>query len=115
MSKHITNITHLCDDILGMISDNLVARRRDLPVHGNKTNSRVIYSWMNSKPWKSLRMSTDGFSLYSYNLEIGHTKDGKKVLKDYTAKGLGCYSQTTSTHVNMCKKYADKIIDKNNI
>ena len=57
-------------------------------------------------------MSTDGVDIYSYNLPIGHTisENKDKILLDYTAKGLGYYSQTTSTQVNKCRKYADKII-----
>eukprot|EP01051_Picozoa_sp_SAG22_P020013 SAG22_NODE_3885_length_1483_cov_2.278902_1_plen_69_part_00 len=63
---------------------------------------------MNNKPFKSLRMSTDGENLWSYNLLIGETLGGDKVVKDYTANGIGFYSNTTSTHVNLAKEYADK-------
>jgi hypothetical protein len=47
--------------------------RKTLPVFGNKTNSRVVYSWMNGKPFKSRSMRTDGKKLYSYALKIGTT------------------------------------------
>jgi hypothetical protein len=81
--------------------------RKNLLLCGNKTNSRVVYSWMNGKPFKSLSMKTDGKDLYSYKLKIGTTTDDhcKNVL-DYTARGLGFYSVTTSTHVGLAKKYA---------
>ena len=84
--------------------------RKKLPVYGNKTNSRVVYNWMNDKSFKSLSMRTDGKKLYSYALKIGTTTDNqcKKVL-DYTAKGGMFYSVTTSAHVGMAKKYADII------
>ena len=86
--------------------------RKTLPVFGNKTNSRVLYSWMNDKPFKSLSMQTDGKKLYSYALKIGTTTDDhcKNVL-DYTARGLGFYSVTTSTHVGLAKKYAHHNLD----
>ena len=84
--------------------------RKNLPVCGNKTNDRVVYSWINGKPFKSLSMKTNGKDLYSYKLKIGTTTDDhcKNVL-DYTTRGLGFYSVTTSTHVGMAKKYADII------
>ena len=68
---------------------------------------------MNGMPWKSLNMRTDGNLLYSYMLKIGHTDlNGEKVVLDYTAKGLGFYSNTTSCHVNRSKSMADIIVYK---
>ena len=32
--------------------------RKNLPVFGNKTNSRVVYCWMNDKPFKNLSFQT---------------------------------------------------------
>ena len=85
--------------------------RRQLPKKGNKTNQSVVWHWMNGKPFKSLRMHTDGRDLFSYQMCIGHT-DGdtdEKVLRDYTAKGrYGYCSQTTSTHVNLARRHADR-------
>eukprot|EP01050_Picozoa_sp_SAG11_P057300 SAG11_NODE_36005_length_263_cov_64.945122_1_plen_61_part_01 len=56
-------------------------------------------------------MSTDGNELFSYNLCIGHTDPNteEKVLRDYTAGGIGFSSQTTSTHVNKARVYADRV------
>ena len=80
--------------------------RRQIVREGNKTNQAVVWHWMNGKPFKSLRMSTDGRELFSYNLCIRDTvrETDEKVLKDYTAKGrYGYSSQTTSTHVNIAR------------
>ena len=66
---------------------------------------------MNSKLFKSLSMHTDGEYLYSYQQCIGHTDrdTDEKVLRDYTAKGrYGYCSQTTSTHVNLARRHADR-------
>ena len=87
-----------------------IAKRRSLPVHGGKTNSRVIYNWMNNKHFKSINMSTDGHELYSYNLKIGETIGGDKHLYDYTANGIGFYSQTTSQQVNLVRRVADVVL-----
>jgi hypothetical protein len=87
-----------------------IARRRYLPVHGSKTNSRVIYNWLNNKQFKSLNMSTDGQKLYSYDLKIGETVGEDKHLYDYTANGIGLYSQTTSQQVNLAWRVADVVL-----
>ena len=115
-----TYLDLLPDDVLNIIyryvhdramADTIKkAKRKMLPCRGHRTNSKVIWSWMNDKPWYSLNMRTDGQSIYSYHLEIGKTEDGEKVCLNYTASGLGCYSHTTSCHVGMCKTVADKII-----
>ena len=86
--------------------------RKNLPVCGNKTNDRVVYSWINGKPFKSLSMKTNGKDLYSYKLKIGTTTDNqcKKVL-NYTARGLGFYSVTTITHVGLAKKCVHHNLD----
>ena len=43
--------------------------RKQIKKQGHKTNHNVVQAWMNDKPFKSLRMSTDGKDLFSYNLE----------------------------------------------
>ena len=90
----------------------LLGNRRNIPKQGVKTNHMVIWNWMNGRPFKSLRMSTDGKDMYSYNLKIGHTDDNKKVLHDFTAGGLGYCSHTTSHHVNLARVHADSVICK---
>ena len=116
-----TYLDWLPDDVLNMIykyvNDHAIkdaikhAKRKLIPYYGKRTNSRVIYSWMNSKSWYSYSMRTDGLSIYSYNLKIGETdEDNNKVLKDYTAKGLGYFSQTTSHQVNLARPHADVVV-----
>ena len=85
--------------------------RQQIVREGNKTNQAVVWHWMNGKPFKSLRMSTDGRELFSYNLCIGDTdkETDEKVLRDWTVGGIGFYSQTTSTHVNLARRYADRV------
>ena len=91
-----------------------VGLRRQIPKVGKKTNQNVIWHWINGKPFKSLHMSTDGQRLYSFNLCIGfsNTNKGRNILLDYTAKGLGNTSHTTSTHVNKARPYVDLICDE---
>ena len=86
-------------------------RRRQISKQGKITNHNVIWHWMNDRPFKSLSMRTNGNELYSYNLCIGHTNRNtdEKVLRDYTAKGIGYCSHTISTHVNKARRYADKV------
>ena len=81
------------------------------------TNEQVVKAWINNQTGKSLHMSTDGKSLFSYEMKIGETvyesnglwsankKHGLNVQKPYF------YSQTTSKHVGLVKRYADKMID----
>ena len=86
-------------------------------------NNEVIKHWIDGQPSDlNKALTTDGQSLYSYDLEIGHTrkwKDGRdikvvklltgsectcKVRKDHDrSQGCPCgrfYSTTTSIHVN---------------
>ena len=78
-------------------------------------NRLVAESWYENKEATNHRGSlcTDGQQLWSYRLLIGDTcsTTGKKVLRDYTAKGThGFQSQTTSCHVGLAAQFAD-IID----
>tara|TARA_B100000287_G_scaffold393818_1_gene407381 strand:- start:1874 stop:2155 length:282 start_codon:yes stop_codon:yes gene_type:complete len=76
-------------------------------------NNEVAKSWGSSRKATSHTGAywTDGKDLYSYNLRIGTTtKEGSKVLLDFTA-GAGHYqSQTTSTHVGKARRYANAIM-----
>ena len=75
-------------------------------------NSKIIDRWINNQSFQRSRiaLSTDGDSLYSYNLKIGYTnKNGKKVVVDYTAKGGFFKSQTTSQHVGIAMREADLV------
>ncbi len=54
---------------------------------------------------------TDGIKLYSYQLQIGDTTAGTKVLRDYSAKGRhGFKTMTTSQHIGKARIWAD-IVD----
>ncbi len=78
------------------------------------TNNEVAGYWARGQRASNSggTFSTDGNSLFSYNLEIGYTENGKKILKDYTAgTALGMRSQTTSCHVGKSRMSADMIFD----
>ena len=70
-------------------------------------NSEVAESWALGESAKNHRGSfwTDGKKIYSYELQIGDTtKSGKKVVRDYTARGsYGFQSQTTSCHIGLLR------------
>ena len=74
---------------------------------GNKTISRVVYSFFVGDAYKAASMSTDGEKLYSYGLCIGETIEGAKVIYNHTAADLygipsrGFKSMTTSKHVRI--------------
>ena len=87
-------------------------RNRFSHLPNRRTIDSVIYHWLRGKPEKAGSMWTDGDSIYSYQMEIGHTdQDGRKVLCNHTAKGLGFVSQTTSQHVGRVRGYADEVVD----
>jgi hypothetical protein len=71
------------------------------------SNHTVAESWALNKPATSWTGNfwTDGKKIYSYELQIGDTSEGgKKIVRDYTAKGsYGFRSQTTSCHVGMLR------------
>lgn len=71
------------------------------------SNSIVASAWAQDKPARSHtgNFYTDGKKIYSYALQIGDTSDdGKKIVRDYTARGsYGFRSQTTSCHVGLLR------------
>ena len=71
------------------------------------TNDEVAQAWVDGRKAVSHtgNFSTDGKKIYSYALQIGDTSDdGKKIVRDYTAKGsYGFRSQTTSCHVGLLR------------
>ena len=70
------------------------------------TNDEVAQAWLEGRPAVSHtgNLSTDGEKIYSYALQIGDTSDGKKIVRDYTARGsYGFRSQTTSCHVGLLR------------
>ena len=70
-------------------------------------NDEVAVAWARGEAAVSHtgNLYTDGKKIYSYELQIGDTaEDGKKFVRDYTAKGsYGFRSQTTSCHVGLLK------------
>ena len=73
------------------------------------TNEQVVEAFMNQRPANAGALTTDGQSLFSYNLRIAeHIPDdyGKAttLVYDYTARGNAYKSQTTSQHVGMIKQ-----------
>lgn len=74
-------------------------------------NNGVIRSWKAGEAAVNGKgtLCTDGESLYSYDLKIGHRiKSGVTVLGNYTASGK-YYSQTTSCHVGRARAVADLV------
>tara|TARA_B100000282_G_C31725565_1_gene488231 strand:- start:1324 stop:1584 length:261 start_codon:yes stop_codon:yes gene_type:complete len=70
------------------------------------SNDEVAQAWLEGREAVSHtgNFSTDGKKIYSYELQIGDTSDGKKIVRDYTAKGsYGFRSQTTSCHVGLLR------------
>ena len=68
------------------------------------TNEQVIKAWTNGQSAKSGNMSTNGIELYSYSLMIGTNSGG--VIYNHTAPGGSYYSQTTSKHVGLARRYS---------
>ena len=72
------------------------------------TNEQVVEAFMNQKPANGGVLTTDGQSLFSYNLRIAEhvPKNGGActIVYDYTARGNAYKSQTTSQHVGMVKQ-----------
>ena len=74
-------------------------------------NSDVATNWANgvASTNHGKNYTTDGATLWSYNAVIGiTTKNGQKVLGDFTASGGQFLSMTTSTkHVSPAKRVVD--------
>ena len=70
------------------------------------TNDEVAQAWLENREAVSHtgNLRTDGKVIFSYQLQIGDTSDGKKIVRDYTARGsYGFRSQTTSCHVGLLR------------
>ena len=70
-------------------------------------NYEVTLAWVQGREAVSHtgNLSTDGKAIFSYELQIGDTSDdGKKFVRDYTARGsYGFRSMTTSQHVGLLR------------
>ena len=81
------------------------------------TNQEVTQNWINGKIGESLHMSTDGKSIFSYQMKIGEThiiKEGGFLTKKKIGLNVQSpffYSKTTSKHVGLVKRYADAMIN----
>jgi hypothetical protein len=74
-------------------------------------NQDVIRSFAWGQRAAAGNLQTDGRSLWSYNLKIGHRNlEGEIVVGDFTAPGGDFYSMTTSKHVGMAKREAHTIM-----
>jgi predicted glutamine amidotransferase len=73
-------------------------------------NDDVAELWAKGKKAIGNRITSDGNNLYSYRLRIGFTlPDGEKVVINYMGKNR--YSMTTSKHTSYAKRYANVIIE----
>ncbi len=72
-------------------------------------NEEVIKRWLWGEAAGRGNLTTDGVSLYSYNLKIGSREDGLNRIWDYTASGK-YYSQTTSCHVGLALRLTPSVI-----
>ena len=72
-------------------------------------NSDVVKAWWWGREAKSGHLSTDGQSLYSYNLKIGGMKEGEKVAYNFRSSGK-FVSVTTSKHVGLAARHA-KVVE----
>eukprot|EP01043_Picozoa_sp_COSAG02_P070673 COSAG02_NODE_12614_length_1519_cov_1.082394_1_plen_110_part_00 len=62
-------------------------------IPNRRTMDSVIYHWLRDKKEKASSLWTDGQTIYSYEMPIGYTsQDGRKVIRDHTAQGLGFVS-----------------------
>tara|TARA_R100000700_G_C3092923_1_gene93446 strand:+ start:282 stop:536 length:255 start_codon:yes stop_codon:yes gene_type:complete len=80
------------------------------------TKKQVALAWYNgikAKTGKNKRgditFHTDGEKLWSYDLLIGYTEEGKKIVLDYTSPD-NFYSMTTSHHVGCARRWAHKAV-----
>jgi hypothetical protein len=75
-------------------------------------NEEIARAWRRGRPATGNRWHTDGRTLWSYRLVIGETNErGDKIVYDHTAPAGHGRSKTTSRHVNLAKRYADKVVN----
>ena len=71
---------------------------------------KVGEAWAKGKAASANNFSTNGREIYSYALIVGKTVSGKKVVIDYTKTGGHFKSATTSRHIAIAKRFADKVV-----
>ena len=73
-------------------------------------NGLVLEKWKDGETAKSHNgaLHTDGTSLFSYNLKVGHrSRSGVTIVGDFTAPSGGFASMTTSCNVGAARAVAD--------
>ena len=80
------------------------------------TKKQVALAWYNGTKAKTGKNSrgditfhTDGEKLWSYDLLIGYTEEGKKIVLDYTSPD-NFQSMTTSNHVGCARRWAHEVV-----
>jgi|TARA_Y100000296_G_C5091918_1_gene215289 hypothetical protein len=76
-------------------------------------NIEVVRAWSrgeSARNHKGCLVATEDGELYSYTVKIGQRVGGAAVLGDLTARGGRFYSQTTSCHVGIARRYADLVM-----
>ena len=76
-------------------------------------NNTVITKWERGESAISHTgaLRTDGTSLFSYNLKIGHrSRSGVTILGDFTSPGGSFHSMTTSCHVGKARHIANHVM-----
>ena len=76
-------------------------------------NGLVLEKWKDGETAKSHNgaLHTDGTSLFSYNLKIGHrSRSGVTIVGEFTAPSGGFASMTTSCHVGAARAIADHVM-----
>jgi hypothetical protein len=70
----------------------------------NMNNLEVVKLWSKGRAGRSGNMSTDGKAIWSYAMLIGELVNGERVVYRRSR------SVTTSKHINLAARYADKVI-----
>jgi hypothetical protein len=77
-------------------------------------NPGVISAWRLGDSAHSTNLRTDGVRLWSYGLVIGRRvflgAASSLEVVDYTAAGGKFVSQTTSSHVGLARRAADRVV-----
>ena len=68
------------------------------------TNEQVINSFIYGRSAHAGNLTTNGSSLYSYNLKIAEWTTAGMVVYDFTSTGGHFCSMTTSQHVGLIKR-----------
>ena len=79
-----------------------------------RTNQVLEYVYPGTNTATSMSITTDilvNIGKFNNPGDTDPTTD-EKVLRDWTAKGIGYWSQTTSTHVNLARRFADKVCNE---